>query len=203
MALASASKSKSLEQFPACLDKQMDGDAGKFIKYFHELVSRIDGYEEKEKDRLFNEMDPLFSVRDNKISMVMKEVQKVSMNMMTANIEDILEEYPIDPEQTYLSVSGGYALNCPTNSYLLEKYHFKDFITAPCVNDSGISMGMALFYFWKNMGTFSFKLQTPYLYSTMTKVTDRAKTKVTENDTLKAGINAKGSGNICLGENEY
>lgn len=92
----------------------------------------------------------------------MKEVQKVSMNMMTANIEDILEEYPIDPEQTYLSVSGGYALNCPTNSYLLEKYHFKDFITAPCVNDSGISMGMALFYFWKNMGTFSFKLQTPY-----------------------------------------
>ena len=41
------------------------------------------------------------------------------------------------------------------------------------------------------------------VYSTMTKVTDRAKTKVTENDTLKAGINAKGSGNICLGENEY
>ena len=44
---------------------------------------------------------------------------------------------------------------------------------------------------------------TPGVYSTMTKVTDRAKTKVTENDTLKAGINAKGSGNICLGENEY
>lgn len=162
MALASASKSKSLEQFPMRLDTQMDGDAGKFMKYFYELVSRIDGYEEKDKDRLFNEMDPLFSVRDNKISMVMKEVQKVSMNMMAANIEDILEEYPIDPEQTYLSVSGGYALNCPTNSYLLEKYHFKDFITAPCVNDSGMSMGMALFYFWKNMGTFSFKLQTAY-----------------------------------------
>jgi len=47
-------------------------------------------------------------------------------------------------------MSGGFALNCPTNSSLLNNYKFKNFTAPPCINDSGQSLGMALYHFYIN-----------------------------------------------------
>jgi predicted NodU family carbamoyl transferase len=42
-------------------------------------------------------------------------------------------------------MSGGYGLNCPTNSFLTNKFGFKGFIGPPCQNDSGQALGIGLY----------------------------------------------------------
>lgn len=58
----------------------------------------------------------------------MKVIQKVFIQMMVKNVEKAIQMYDIVPASTYLSIVGGYALNCPTNSYLVKNYNFKGFI---------------------------------------------------------------------------
>ncbi|MFF2483005.1 carbamoyltransferase C-terminal domain-containing protein [Paenibacillus sp. NPDC058071] len=95
--------------------------------------------------------DERFSEEENRISAIMKEVQKMSDLIMESNIHAIRDKYNISVENSYLALSGGYALNCPTNSHLMKKFKFKGLLAPPCVNDSGMSLGMALYSFYKNM----------------------------------------------------
>lgn len=83
---------------------------------------------------------------------------------MEKNIEKIINKYNIDPSNTYLAISGGYGLNCPTNSHLMHKYKFKGLIAPPCINDSGLSLGIALYSFYKKLGKekFEFKFENAY-----------------------------------------
>ncbi|HEU5160818.1 MAG TPA: carbamoyltransferase C-terminal domain-containing protein [Streptosporangiaceae bacterium] len=108
--------------------------------------------------------DPAFTEEESLISAVMKEVQAVSVMIMERNVEGILERYRIDPTQAYLAVAGGYALNCPTNSHLMAKYHFRGFLAPPCVGDDGQAMGIGLAAFHKKLGgRFEFRYPGPYL----------------------------------------
>ncbi|MFB7814489.1 carbamoyltransferase C-terminal domain-containing protein [Paenibacillus chitinolyticus] len=164
MALASASTSEIYGErtagFPV-LDGRHDMWESDCIR---DLVNRVEQLTDEDAGRLFNGFDPRFSRRENKISMIMKIVQQVSMEVMDANIDRSLAVYSIDPSETYLALAGGFALNCPTNRHLMNKYGFAGFIAPPCVGDSGLSLGMGLYAFHKKLRgePFEFKLAHAY-----------------------------------------
>ncbi len=82
---------------------------------------------------------------------------------MENSVEEAIEKFGLRPEDTYLAMSGGFALNCPCNTYLMNKYHFKGFIAPPCVSDSGMAMGIGLSSFYvRTLGNFDFKLNHAY-----------------------------------------
>lgn len=163
MALATASKSELIcKTIEPMIEIRGLKDLQKANQYIIDLWERIEGLSESDQGILFNEFDDRFSEYDNKVSMAAKEIQKMSLRIMDYNIVQSIKAYGIDPKQCYIALSGGYILNCPTNSYIMEKYKFKGFLAPPCVNDAGISMGMALYYFYKNMDRVDFKLKHAY-----------------------------------------
>ncbi len=159
MALAEASKSEAYIEEISPLNLSNEVNKKFADKYVTELYEIINGFEEKDMGIKFNYFDPRFSIEDNKISMAMKIIQRLSVKMMEKTINEVVDKFGINTDQTYLALSGGYALNCPTNSYLMTKYKFKGFLAPPCVNDSGVSLGIGLYAFYKKMGKFNFKLQ--------------------------------------------
>lgn len=116
-----------------------------------------------EDDCEIKDWDTRFTDKENRFSMMAKIVQEMSVSIMENNIEMLKQKAPFSTEDAYLSISGGYALNCPTNSFLMKKYRFKGFLSVPCVSDTGISVGMGIYYFYRNMDEFHFKFQTPFL----------------------------------------
>ncbi|WP_405080191.1 carbamoyltransferase C-terminal domain-containing protein [Paenibacillus chitinolyticus] len=156
MALAEASGSRLLKPFRLTRDFSTleRRSYGKFVKQnvMQELDAHIDKCVAEGEGVGFTGWDPLFSEQDNRTSMAMKEIQAITIEIMQSAIDKLIEQFGIVPEETYLSLSGGYTLNCPTNSRLMKHYKFKGFIAPPCVNDSGISLGMGLFAFYKKSG---------------------------------------------------
>lgn len=92
--------------------------------------------------------DPRFTDRENHISAVMKVVQELSYRVVERNVARIVAEHGIDPAGAWLSMTGGYALNCPTNSRLVEQFGFLGLSSPPYVNDGGQSVGIALEHFY-------------------------------------------------------
>lgn len=119
-------------------------------------------------------LDERFTEREHLVSAVMKEVQAACEIVMMRNIDRLLSEAGVDPGEAYLSVSGGFALNCPTNSFLLNRYGFKGLLTPPCANDSGQALGLGLLAL---VGTGElpggdFRLETPYHGAELTDLDD-------------------------------
>ncbi len=154
MALGSASGSKYNISLEECFDELQSikkiGDINLSYKWFVEIAEKVEVVTEQDKGIKFNYFDERFSVEENKISMVVKIVQAISIKLMERNVEMLLQKGNLIASNTYLTVVGGYALNCPTNAYLMDKYQFKGFMAPPCVSDTGMSLGMALYYFGKD-----------------------------------------------------
>lgn len=163
MALASASKSEAyIEAEDILVKNNVKVETAKYEQVM-QLIEQVEGLTEADAGVKFNYFDPRFSERDNKISMVMKIIQKMSQRIMKRNIDEAIRRYNINPKETYLAMSGGYALNCPCNSYLLEEYGFKGLIAPPCVSDSGMALGIGLYSFYNELGnTFDFKFKNAY-----------------------------------------
>ncbi len=161
MALATASSSKSLEQLYK-KDDFYDCDVSSIQKFVKKIIDRIFSYQEIDSGIHFNCFDKRFSENDNKISMVMKIMQEISIIIVDEMIKSAIENYNIKTDETYLGLSGGYALNCPTNTYLQNKYKFKGQSIPPCTNDGGQAIGMGLYYFYKHLDSFNFKLKNSY-----------------------------------------
>ncbi|HLK78032.1 MAG TPA: carbamoyltransferase C-terminal domain-containing protein [Streptosporangiaceae bacterium] len=89
-------------------------------------------------------LDSSFSREENLRSAVMKVVQRCSELVAVRNIERLLERGGVRARECYLSTSGGYALNCPTNTLLMDRFGFRGLLTPPCSNDSGQAMGLGL-----------------------------------------------------------
>lgn len=171
MALAYASNSKAY--LPAYEPIMIyDGDNKEPFEFFRNLVERIHCLEAKDAGVLFNGFDDRFTEEENKASMVMKVIQEMSIKIVEKNIDMIIKRYNISPKETYFSMSGGYALNCPTNTYIMSKYEFKGFIAPTCVNDSGMSMGIALYAFYKKNKALKFKLNHSYYGDNTEALTD-------------------------------
>lgn len=163
MALASASESKTFLEFEDILKTTNDQVNSKIYGMIDQIINTIHSFTQEDAGKKFNYFDPRFSEEDNKTSMVMKVIQDMSYRIMERNIDSAIREYNIIPEETYLAMSGGFALNCPCNTYLMKKYGFKGFIAPPCVSDSGMALGIGLYSFYdKTNGEFDFKFQNAY-----------------------------------------
>ena len=188
MALATASKSALYRQEDDIVRIYNGRDLKSAYQYIDELALQVKKIEEKDSGKLFNGFDPNFSNQDNRISMVAKIVQKMSIRILEYNVNLILEKYGLDASNTYISISGGFALNCPTNSFLLKKYSFRGFLAPPCVNDSGISIGMALYYFWKEIPKVQFRMESSY-YGNSDYSFEKIKLKYTDYIESVKGLN--------------
>lgn len=108
-------------------------------------------------------LDGRFSEEENKISCFMKIIQTTSRNIVQSELLRLIEEYQINPNKTVLSVVGGFALNCPTNTWIMNHFKFKQFIAPPCVNDSGIALGIGLLHFYQEYGSnLQFLFESPF-----------------------------------------
>ncbi len=184
MALASASKSETYLEFEN-LFSNIEGDImrdkallpgelskGNFdnallvnalYNRFASIKKTIMELDESDVGIKLNYFDNRFSDMENKISMIMKVIMKMTFDCMDKNITHAIKEYHIDPKDTYLSMTGGFALSCPTNTYLMKKYGFKGFVAPPCPGDSGMALGIGLYAFYHFMdGQFEFSLGNAY-----------------------------------------
>lgn len=168
MALAYASQSVSYEAIPkSFLSKEKElyksTDALKIYDLLVDVKNTIFSYTNEDRGIKFNYFDKRFTEEENKISMVMKIIQQISLDITDKIIDEIIRKYDINPEDSYIALSGGYALNCPTNTHIMNKYKFKDQLIIPSTNDGGQAIGMGLFFFYKYMGKFDFRFNDGFL----------------------------------------
>jgi len=152
MALASATKCRKVN--PILLEERMlfktlDYELG--YEIYHAIVDEL-------SEETVVDIDPAFTLEDNLLSAAVKEVNRISQYIMRTQIAKILKDYGLDATDTCLALSGGYGLNCPNNSWVMREFGFKGFLGAPCMNDSGESLGLGLFMMYSNLGRFDFKL---------------------------------------------
>lgn len=162
MALGSASKSKLINyeyKNNSFLNKDNIKNTADESKTFFQYV---DSLTEKDANNKFNYFDENFTIEENKISMIIKEVHKKSIEIMQHNIDKAIERYDINPQNTFLGLNGGFALNCPSNTFLYNQYNFNGYLAPPCVNDSGLSLGIALDVFYNNIDNMHFKFKNAY-----------------------------------------
>ncbi|WP_405976463.1 hypothetical protein OG496_54795 [Streptomyces sp. NBC_00988] len=118
------------------------------------------------------ELDSRFTEEEHLQSAVMKVVQTACELVMIRNIDQLLSSGAVDPREAYLSLSGGFALNCPTNSFLLRRYSFKGLLIPPSANDTGQALGMGLLGFFGTgrLPDAEFRLKSPYFGSEATDI---------------------------------
>lgn len=166
MALAYASDSRSLESAEVIIsDIQAETykDLRQVGKIIRKIKQRIYSYNKiLDKGKKFNYFDERFTDEENRISMIMKIIQEISLKMVDRTIENIIDKFNIDPQSSYIALSGGYALNCPTNTHIMHKYKFKGQLIPPFANDGGQAIGMGLYYFYKNLRKFTFSLDNAF-----------------------------------------
>ena len=90
--------------------------------------------------------DPRFSARENFVASVAAGIQEVAYRIVADSVRAVLALDGVDPSTSYLSMSGGVALNCPTNTRLINEFGFRGLLSPPFVNDGGQSVGLALAY---------------------------------------------------------
>lgn len=141
----------------------MMGTLDLICNFLDEIEGEIAGIEEKDAGIRFTGYDKRFTFEENRLSMIVKIVQDMSMLIVEKNIEEAIEKYSINPKQTYLAGAGGFVLNCACNSLIMARYGFKGFLSPPCVNDSGISLGLGLFMFHEHCKRLEFSFPGAYM----------------------------------------
>lgn len=161
MALAYACTAETNEVFEEFPEYKRITDKLKFENYMNNILNRIMNYDLEIDSKNITKYDCRFSEKENKISMIMKVLQKKSIQQCHRIIDQIINEYDLNPQNTRLALSGGFALNCPTNSELMNSYRFKEQLCCPCVNDGGLAIGMGLHYFYCN-NIINFKMENAF-----------------------------------------
>lgn len=164
MALANATKSKINKEIKLNIPIRNFADMVTLNEWYKKILN-IENNEceiQYSDNSMLREIDENFSDRDNYISAVMKEIQKISTDMMVDTVSEIIGKYHLDSTKTNLALAGGFTLNCPTNTCLMNQFHFKTLMAPPCVNDGGISLGVGLYAFYKKNNGFHFTFQNSY-----------------------------------------
>lgn len=157
MALGSAVSIRPLIAPPAPPPVFGVADQGAAGAWFDRLAAEVEAMEATDEGVLFRSPDPRFSLRENRIAMVVQLVHAASLRGLERTVDAALRRFGLAAADTHLSMSGGYALNCPANSHLMRRYGFKSFIAPPAVNDGGLSIGIGLHHFRTRMGAFDFR----------------------------------------------
>lgn len=108
--------------------------------------------------------DARFTPEENIASAVGKVVQDLSCRIAIQNADRLIQMGRVDPADSYLGMAGGFALNCPTNSLLMDHFGFRGLLAPPCANDGGQALGLGLLAF-QHRGDFdrrSFRLGTAF-----------------------------------------
>lgn len=162
MALATASKSEYMYDDYEEIVLMESGCQIKSKAYVNKLYNEIANITNDDIGKNFTGYDPNFTEQENKISMVMKQIQKVSTKMVVDTIENVVNKYHIDTTDAYVALAGGFALNCPTNKAVMERFNFIDLIAPPCVNDGGLALGCGLLSFYQEDKEIEFVLDSPF-----------------------------------------
>lgn len=162
MALATASNSACYYNGSLDLECKRLKDYHVFAEFVERVKEDVYSLTESDAGVKFSGFDERFSVEENRISMCMKIIQEASIKMMEKNVNLLLEKYNVKPQDAYLSITGGYGLNCPTNSYLMNKFGFKNYIAPPCVDDTGIVLGLGLLMLYKKYPNMKFSLKNAF-----------------------------------------
>lgn len=96
---------------------------------------------------------------------VMRRIQEVAEHIAVRNVERLVAEFSVDTTTAYLGMSGGSALNCPTNTRLLGEFGFRGLLCPPCANDGGQALGLGLAGFYADgvLPAAEFTFPGPYL----------------------------------------
>ncbi|MCX8131458.1 MAG: carbamoyltransferase [Clostridia bacterium] len=162
MALAYATEVCSRDTFNDLPDYLGSKDKNKCTQALMQIIEQIFSYTHEDNGLRFDNYDERFSEKENKISMVMKILQEMSINKIHKLVNEILKKYELDPKDTIITLSGGYALNCPTNTNIMHHYNFKKQLCCPCVNDGGLAIGMGLYYFYHKMDRINYTFETAF-----------------------------------------
>lgn len=163
MALATATTCKIQENMEIDKSDFTHIYSKRIWEIYYGLVEHIKDMSISEFRAYSQEYDDRFSLKENKISSIMKIIQSYSVQIMDKQVSDILKKSGLKGEDVILAVGGGFCLNCPTNAFLIEKYNFADFMVAPCINDGGQSLGIGLYEFYKRNDRISFSFgQNPF-----------------------------------------
>ncbi|WP_082375564.1 carbamoyltransferase C-terminal domain-containing protein [Pseudonocardia sp. HH130629-09] len=157
MALASASSAEG-----DCDISQFAGDRYRDQTSFATARTALEIITQSVQSTLRN-VDDRFTSQENFTSAVMKQVQRVSLQIMRNNIDRAIETHGVKSENTILAISGGFALNCPTNTAILAEYGFQSLSSPPAVGDGGQSLGIALEHFAREQPDLHFTFPGPYL----------------------------------------
>ncbi|MET7426381.1 carbamoyltransferase C-terminal domain-containing protein [Dactylosporangium sp. NPDC005555] len=103
-----------------------------------------------------------FSPGEVRIAAVMQLLQSACEAVMIRNVETFLASNSVDLTRVHLALAGGYALNCPTNSMLMERYGFAGLLAPPCANDSGQALGVGLALLHQEVPALQFRLGSAY-----------------------------------------
>ena len=129
-----------------------------------DICKQVMSLSKKEIGRKCSNFDDRFTVQENYISMVMKIIAVLSEKMVFKHIDKILKEYDLNPTETTIAIAGGFALNCPTNSAILNKYKFKKYQIPPCASDTGIALGVGLASFYPFLSEKKIKVNLDTVY---------------------------------------
>ena len=136
-------------------------DAAEFTVAYNWIEQVSDNVERITRSEIID-YDERFSERENRLSIIVKIIQESSKNKLRNIVKKTIERYGINPADTILTMTGGFALNCPTNSYLMNLFGFKEFSTCPCVSDSGIALGIGLYELQEELGDYEFDLNNAF-----------------------------------------
>jgi carbamoyltransferase len=119
-------------------------------------------------------LHPAFTAEEHLCGAVMAVVQRCCELIAIRNVQRLCRLAGVRPEDSYLSLSGGFALNCPANSRLVNHFNFKGLLVPPCANDSGQALGIGLLGLF-GRDTFearSFRLESAYHGSAALRLAD-------------------------------
>lgn len=163
MALSSTLKTKFKYDFDFSNERFFKYNYDKTIQLYNLIKDFANSCNDKNINDKLEDYNYNFSFEDNIKSAIMKVIQSLSQEIMQRNVDNAIKLFKFSPKNTILALSGGFSLNCPTNSFLMNEYNFKNFIAPPCINDAGQSLGMALYYFYLNSDKkLSFSLKNAY-----------------------------------------
>lgn len=162
MALAYATAARFKGELPKLPDLYKVIDITKNVKILRKFADFVFSYPKDNISEICSGYDDRFTEDENKLSMIMKFLQEISLESIRNLVKCILNKYQMDPKDTYIALSGGYALNCPTNTDIVRTFGFKGQLCCPCVNDSGLAVGMGLYYFYKKYEGFDYRYKTAF-----------------------------------------
>lgn len=139
---------------------------GKYNPELEQWLTENDFFKDcwKSKKPFFESAKANFGVELNYLDQKNEFIQNVACTIQHVFIKQTFEKIVDLQEKTqtdYLYFSGGSALNILLNNKLIASEAFKNVFIPPCCNDSGLALGAAAFFEWKNGN--NIQIHSPYL----------------------------------------